>query len=540
MSDREGQANVSVERPPVASPPSVSPKPPLALPFFYGWVIVACVSVAGFLASGVTNVVFSVLLKPMTAETNWSRTDISAALGVGAIASGLLSPLAGWLADRLGGRVLLPLGSAISGVLYLIVAYATSFPVFLVSFAANRAAAWSIMSGVAGQATVASWFVFRRPRALGIVGMVGALGGSAMAVGAQFLLDQVGWRGVMLTYGVLTLVLAVVPSALLLRHRPEDVGLTLDGFSPEQAQAAGELRSRRTGNSGEEYNWTLRQAMRTPALWLVTMSGSIALFGVTGVSVHQIAYFTDQGIAPEAAASVLAIYTFSSAISTMVWGFLTERFDERTMSVGALSLAAGCIWFLTTVHSFWGAALFGLLFGACARGQNTLISIIFAQYYGRRNFGLISGFATPFQTLAAALGPVVAAQAFDRTGSYLGVFYILIGVFAVAAFCMFFARRPVPPTPASAEEQNMESHWIVLAARLHRIADALTGKLPEDLLADFRLSVDAGEPGIGLETLCMQLDDYDVAISRDMLDEIRDLIRIMELSDKYWQRLQVI
>jgi hypothetical protein len=51
----------------------------------------------------------------------------------------------------------------------------------------------------------------------------------------------------------------------------------------------------------------------------------------------------------------------------------------------------------------------------------------------------------PFQTIAAAVGPVVAAQAFDSTGSYVGVFTFFIGVFAFASFCMFLARRPTLP-----------------------------------------------------------------------------------------------
>ncbi len=430
-------------------PPSAvlpNPKgPPVSTPFFYGWIIVACVAMAGFLSSGTTNVVASVLLKPMAEETGWSRTMISSALGVGAIAAGVLSPLAGLLVDRFGGRMLVPIGGVISGVLYILTGQATIFSLFLVSFAANRAVAWAIMSGVAAQATVTSWFRARRPRALGMVGMVTALGGSAMAVVAQFLLEHLGWRGVMTVYGGLTLLFVVGPSALLIRSRPEDVGLTPDGFLPEQAAMVGTGRDKRRERKGEEYSWSLSQAIHTPAMWLITASGSVALFGVTGVSVHQVAYLTDQGIPAGVAASVLVVYTFSSAISSFVWGLLTERFDERSMSVGALATAAIAIWFLTTVNTVPEAFIFAAVFGMCARGQNTLVSIVFAQYFGRGSFGAISGLSTLFQTFAAAVGLIVAALAFDAAGTYLGVFYALIGVFALASFLMFLARRPVPP-----------------------------------------------------------------------------------------------
>ena len=421
-------------------------KLPFTPPFFYGWIIVACAVINAFMGTGTLNVVISVLLKPIGDETGWSRTMIASALGTGAIASGLMSPWAGKLADRFGGRVLMPAGGFICGVLYIALAQATAFPVFLLCYAVNRAIAWTCMNGVVSTTTVSRWFDAHRPRAMGFVAMANGLGTAGMAVFAQFLLGDIGWRGIMMIYGVLTLTLVVGPGALLIRRSPEEAGLVPDGLSSAQRTAEA-TTNRHAQRSGGDYPWTLSEAMRTPALWLITASASIALFGITGVSVHQIAYFTDHGMAPEAAAGLLAVYTFSSAAASLAWGFATERFDERICAAVSLVFASGCVWLLTTVDSTLGAFIFVALFGTCARGSNTLVAIVFAQYYGRSNFGAISGFAAMFQTFAGAAGPLVTAIVFDVTGSYLGMFNVLLVLFLASALLMFLAKRPVPQSP---------------------------------------------------------------------------------------------
>jgi len=88
------------------------------LPFFYGWLIVAITMVAGFLAAGVSNITMAVVLKPISEDLGWSRTLTAAAITLGACLGGLLSPLFGPIADRLGPRLLLPAGGALVGLLF--------------------------------------------------------------------------------------------------------------------------------------------------------------------------------------------------------------------------------------------------------------------------------------------------------------------------------------------------------------------------------------------------------------------------------------
>src|SRR6202043_2285546 len=65
-------------------PPSY-PAPYLArflvprLPFFYGWVVLGCVCLAGFARQGPAVAVLSVFVVPMTDAFGWSRMEIGGA-----------------------------------------------------------------------------------------------------------------------------------------------------------------------------------------------------------------------------------------------------------------------------------------------------------------------------------------------------------------------------------------------------------------------------------------------------------------------------
>jgi MFS family permease len=94
-------------------------------PFFYGWVIVIIVAMAGVLAAGVSNITMAVVLKPISEDLGWTRSLTAAAITLGALSGGVLSPIFGPLADRLGPRILLPAGGALVGLLAIGVSLST-------------------------------------------------------------------------------------------------------------------------------------------------------------------------------------------------------------------------------------------------------------------------------------------------------------------------------------------------------------------------------------------------------------------------------
>src|SRR5690349_7456001 len=118
----------------------------IRLPFFYGWLIVAITMVAGFLAAVVSNIAMAVVLKPISEDLSWSRNLSAAAVTLGACSGGLLSPLFGPLAGRLGPRLLLPAGAALVGLFAFGVSLSTEPWQFYATFVPARALTEFLMS----------------------------------------------------------------------------------------------------------------------------------------------------------------------------------------------------------------------------------------------------------------------------------------------------------------------------------------------------------------------------------------------------------
>lgn len=406
---------------------------------FYGWYIIGISIFGAFLTAGISQAFMGVMLKPMTEDLGWSRTAVSGALTAGTFGSGLLSPFVGRLADRYGPRILAPLGSIVLVTAFFAFAALTELWQFYVMYIIGRSISQTTLTGVVPQTAAANWFRVKRGRALGFISMGLPLGNAILAVVGTAIIDLYGWREVFLVFGVTVLVAYIGPAFLILRRRPEDMGLRPDGV--EEPVAASDDSQPATVE--EEVSWTLNEALKTRAIWLLTFGLTLGITASGAVGFHQVAYFTDVGIAAGAAAIVLSVYSFSGAAANALWGFMVERFDERNLVMLAMLGAGMAIFGLLFVNSVPTALVFAVVFGLTARGESSLIIMILAQYYGRGSYGAISGFVTPFQMAGLGAGPLIASIIFDLSGTYRGAFVFFACMFLVASFLMLFVRRPV-------------------------------------------------------------------------------------------------
>jgi sugar phosphate permease len=412
---------------------------------FYGWYIIGMCMVAGFLGAGTSQLFMAVMLKPMTDEMGWSRTEMAGAVTAGTLAAGFLSPWMGRLTDRFGGRVLMPAGALIVAGAYFALGSLTELWQFYVVYIIGRAVATVTLGGVVPMAAAANWFRRMRGRALGMVQMSLPLGGSALVFVGQLIMGVSDWRTVFFVFTALMLAGVALPAGFIMRRRPEDMGLLPDGDgAPGAETAAGKGK----GSATPEFSWTLREALRTRSLWLIIASVVPAILGNGAISFHQVAYFTDIGVPAAAAALALSAYGLAGAFSSGIWGFITERISERWCGVFAMLMAASSVVLLLFVSDLPSALLFSIMFGVAARGEGALISMILAQYYGRESYGSINGFVMPFQMVALGLGPTVAAAAHEFTGSYSTLFMVFAGMYVLAALLLFLARKPALPPRA--------------------------------------------------------------------------------------------
>ena len=410
----------------------------MTLPFFYGWVIVVIVMLAGVLAAGVSNITMAVVLKPISDDLGWSRSLTAAAVTMGALFGGVLSPLFGPLADRLGPRLLLPVGGALVGLLAIGVSLSTEPWQFYATFVPARALTEFLLCGMIAFTAVANWFYVKRPRAMGLVAMATPLGSAVLSVVYQFFVMHYGWRSAFLALGISLWVLVVVPGLIFLRRQPEDLGMLPDGFAHAPTEETISVESR----SDLEFSWDRGDAARTAALRLLVTGAFLAAIGTGGVAFHMAAYMTDGAIPGALAATVVSVMALSGAFGNGLWGALAERFHPRRLNVLTMLVAAGSVALLMHVRSAATAYLFALLFGLNARGAAVLTQILIARYFGRRSFGAISSILDPFHKGGLGLGALFAGIAFDYFGDYGAVFSLFIVSYLVSALLIFLTRKP--------------------------------------------------------------------------------------------------
>ncbi len=414
---------------------------------FYGWRVLSVTIVIGLFATLMSQLFSGVMLPHIEEDTGWSRSSVTFAVTLGSVSAGLTAPFFGRFTDRFGPRFITPLGILVTVGAMCLLGLSASSHIALFYFGHIFGRAWSqnTLAGVVPQTTAVKWFRKMRGRALGLTQMALPLGGAALIPVAQLLINGgVGWQSIYYSFGAFMLVALLTPAALVLRRRPEDLGLLPDGVTSEEIETAADQP--KASDATTEVSWTVSQAVHNPALWLLVAAMCIGVAANGAIGFHQFAYFRDQGIASTAAALAVSAYALSGAVANVLWGFLIEKVPGRVVGAGTMLIASVMCAFLLTVDSAGTALLFAVVFGLAARGQSSIILVMEAQYFGRESYGAISGLSLPFQQIGLGLGPALAAISYDATGqSYTFAFVAFGVVYVLAAILIWLARKPELP-----------------------------------------------------------------------------------------------
>ena len=414
------------------------------LPVYYGWVIFAVTNLPSFGARPVASVaVLSVFVIPMTEEFGWSRGLFSGAVSLGAVFGLLMSPFAGRLIDRYGSGVILGGCSAIVGACALLLALVSSAWSFYAIYVPGRAVFSSPLE-LGTTTAISNWFIRRRPMALAWFGAAQGVGLGLLPLAAAMLIDGWGWRPAWVSLGVFTVATGVLPPLLLMARRPEDMGLEPD-LNPEDREArpaaAVQPGAARTA-IWRDTDYTVKEALRTPAFWILALFSMVGFMAQAGVSLHQTAHYVDAGVSHGQAALVATSFALGQIPGGMIWSAVGRRIPVQVMlAISALWLTGGVFGIGFTNQLGWGI-FYGFLFGAGVGGLHTLLRLAWADYYGRLHLGAIRGLTLPAQIGGQAIGPVVSGFMFDASGGYRAPFVIFGTAVGISALLVLTA---VPP-----------------------------------------------------------------------------------------------
>ena len=416
--------------------------------FYYGWIIVAVVALANFSNSAETFPVLSVFLKPMTQEFGWSRTEFTGAMTIGTLLGGLIALAIGPMVDKYGARWILAAGGFVMGSTFSLMGLQQTLWQYYMLQAVSRMVAMGVM-GLATSVILPKWFVAKRGRALALSSLGSRAGNTVTPLLAAALVVIVGWRMSILTIGIITVVLSVVPAAIFLRRRPEDMALLPDGAQPGETIAA----TGKGKGKGPEVSLTVKQVLREPSFYFLVTAFALSFLYMAALNLHMIPYFTDQGLSPQTAVTVVAVWSASAGLGGLISGFLADKVSLRVLLPLGFTCVSSSFIFLLFAHSPTVALVWGFYHGILGGGLFLLQQVAFGNYYGRNSLGAIGGIVWPVQMVTNAIGPLAGSLAYDMLGSYTIIFAVFSGLALVSATCAFLARPPVSkgtPTPAAA------------------------------------------------------------------------------------------
>ena len=416
---------------------------------FHGWWIVVGTWAMQALQGSLFFLSFGAYADQLQAHFGWSRTSISGAFALARVESGLLGPLQGWSVDRFGPMLNIRVGVVLFGVGFMLMSAIQTLWHFYAAFLLLAVGA-SLAGFLTLNTSVANWFIRKRAMAMGIAQTGLGLGGGALVIVVAWMLQAFGWRATFLIAGIAILAIGLPLSSLFV-HRPEDRGQLPDGAAKEErAVGAG------GGARLAEDDFLLREAVRDPSFWFISIGHGAALLVVSSIQVHLVLHLRDLGWSLTSAASLVTALTLTSTLGQLGGGFLGDRYSKRMLAAACMlghALGMLALAYATAPTVIVAAALLhGLAWGT----RGPLMTAIRADYYGRRNFAKVMGVSSLVVQLGTVTGPLLAGFLFDQTGSYQLPFVILGAATGVSAVFFLLARpprrrspRPAPAAPGA-------------------------------------------------------------------------------------------
>ena len=428
---------------------------------FYGWWIVAATLTTNSLKHGSFNRGFTVYFLPIQKELGISRAAYSLAEGISRLQGGVQAPLMGYLIDRLGSRIMLAAGGAVSGVGFILLYFTHSYLYFVLIYVGLLSVGFRGGYDNAAVAAVNRWFRRKRGLAVSIVSTSNGLGGAAITPLVALMVINLGWRASAIISGVVILAV-VIPLSTLVRHSPETMGLLPDGDSTEvprptpstkrqQEETTDQDPSRRSTAGASisppsgDIDFNTKETMKTPSFWLLALTLSLNNGSHTPMLWHLVPLMVWSGVSPTTAGFLVGAMSFNTLLFNPCVGWMGDRWSRQRICSGAM--VAGVLAVLVLMASngqLWQLAIFVTLL-ATAETSSPLNWAILADFFGVKSYATLHGWLTlPGQTVSM-ITPVWAGWVFDKTDSYFWALVPFAIMFCLSAILYWYLPRPQIP-----------------------------------------------------------------------------------------------
>ena len=397
---------------------------------YSGWWVLLGVTLLGVMSGGILYHGAAVFFNPIRRDLNLSSANTSLIFTISRAQSSLAAPLYGWLVDRLGPRPLIVIGAIVASAGLVAVTFINNYVLFLIAYVLLVSVPSQFGFGPTLMAAANGWFVRRKAIALTILLTGIAAGGAIFLYPLGLGVATIGWRPTLIYSAIFVLVSGLLLSRLV-RTPPDQVDAVEQ--MPEQSPES-------TGPS-QSYDFSLSEALRTGVFWILLAASTLRISAETGLSIHIIPIMVWQGAEEEFAAGLVALFFLLSIPFRFSLGMAGHRLSfQPLIAMGMFAAVTGCalLIFSDSVGSLY--PFVALL--AVYEGAVVLQWIAIGNYFGRRNYGAITGIMRAFDAVGSFFAPWYAGWVFDRTESYAPALATFAAAYAVAALLYMVSRRP--------------------------------------------------------------------------------------------------
>lgn len=403
---------------------------------FYGWRIVTAGAVINALLGGFLNQSIGSYFAMLSEEKGWSKTALSGAAAMQPLEGAFLGPVLGWMMDRFGPQRMIRIGVVMFGAGFMLLSRVDSLVQLYLAFIIIALGS-SLCGHFPQNVVIIHWFEKLRARALS-AGWLGTAGGGLVVPLVAWGIHDLGWRATAFGCGVIFIV-AGWPLAKVMRSRPEDYGMTVDGLPPAAPDGKGAAEEKPAHEQGH----TARQALRSSAFWLISGGHCLALCSVIAVNVHAISHIKESlGYAITQAALFYTLVLVFQVVGILLGWAIGDRFDKRY-------IAASCMWahmvgllLLAYATGPVMLAAFAVLHGTAWGLRGPFMAAMRADYFGRKQIGLILGLSSLIIVLGQVGGPMLAGVLADMSGHYRTAYTVLAIMSGLGSLFFLILKKP--------------------------------------------------------------------------------------------------
>jgi MFS family permease len=427
-----------------------------------GWIILGVAATAVFMSAPGQSYSVAAFIDPMLADLHLPRTQYSVAYLVATLLGGLTLPWMGRMLDLLGARRMLPIVALLLGLACLWMGSIHHVVALYVGFGMIRCLGQGTLTLISNW-MVGEWFQHRRGLATGLIGLGGTLSVMFVPLINDWLIVEIGWRNSWMVLAAAVWIVLVIPGIILVRDRPEDLGLLPDCRRPSDLESPSDLElpsdvSVVAADSVLETcqpthtSWTMREASRTKTFWkLLAVVSTCSMIG-TGLIFHQVSLLAEYDISRTDALRLLGVQALVGTVSSVLFGYLSDRVPARYLLALSMLFLTMALVLLMAMPSRGYMILYSGLLGLQGGIIRSTGTVVWINYYGRLYQGAVRGLALSVMVGAAALGPLPLALSKDYSGDYqlaLGCFLVLP---VLATVAVLSASPPVKTDSRSSGE----------------------------------------------------------------------------------------